>query len=466
MKALNILRKDGTTKQLLEKEITYLRTHLQGKLLLPGETGYDESRSIWNGMINRKPALIVQCQNSTDIQTALAFVQQHNAVFSVKGGGHHVAGSSVCDGGLMLDFSRMKEISVDTENKKIKVQAGATWGELDAVAQKQGLAVPGGVVSTTGVAGLTLGGGIGWLRRKYGLACDNLIGAEVITANGEKITASEQQHSDLFWALKGGGSGLGVVTTFEFLAHPVGPDVFFSPVFYPSALAEKVVRFYREKSASMPNEVSTFLIYGTVSDSEPFPQKWHGEDFILIASMYAGNAEEGEKVLNPYRELGTPIADFSGVMPYIEVQTFFDEDYPRQELHYYWKSVVAEELSDAAISKFIELGKNRPSPLTTVDIWQLGGAIDQVPHSQTAYPHRKAQHLFAVESNWEKHLPDQENIMWTRNAIKELLPYTQGSSYVNFEDTETENIEKAQGNHHKKLQEIRKKYDPQNLFGL
>ncbi|MBK6265345.1 FAD-binding oxidoreductase [Marivirga sp. S37H4] len=464
MDFIKTVSKDNTLKKLSEKEISDFRNHLQGTLLLAGKEGYDESRSVWNGMIDRKPALIVQCQNSADIQTALAFIRKHNFILSVKGGGHNVAGSAVCDGGLMIDFSKMKEISVDAESKKIKVEAGATWAELDTAAQKQGLAVPGGVVSTTGVAGLTLGGGIGWLRRKYGLACDNLISAEVITANGEKIIASEQQHADLFWAIKGGGSGFGVVSTFEFQAHPVGPEVFFSPVFYPATEAEQIIKSYREKSRSMPNEVSTFLIYGTVPAGEPFPDKWHNEDYILIASMYTGKVEEGEKVLKPYRELGQPIADFSGIMPYTNVQSFFDEDYPKQELHYYWKSIVAKELSDAAISMFIELGKNRPSPLTTVDIWQLGGAIDQVPHSQTAYPHRNAQHLIAIESNWEKHLPDQENIEWTKNAIRELLPFTEGSSYLNFEDAETEDVKRAQGSHHKKLQEIKNKYDPENIF--
>jgi hypothetical protein len=464
MDNLKILSNKKTVKPLSEKEVSEFRNQLRGSLLLPGESGYEEARRVWNGMIDRRPAFIVQCLNSEDIQASLAFVRNHGIQITVKGGGHHVAGSAVCDGGLMLDFSKLNEISVDVDSKKIEVGAGATWAELDIKAQKKGLAVPGGVVSTTGVAGLTLGGGIGWLRRKYGLTCDNLLSAEVLTANGEKIIASKQQHTDLFWALQGGGSGFGIVSSFKFQAHQVGPDVFFSPVFYPATEAENILKAYREISCSMPNEVSTFLIYGTVAEQEPFPEKWHGEDFLLIASMYSGKGEEGKKVLQPYRELGTPIADLSGSMPYTSVQTFFDEDYPKQELHYYWKSVMINELSDPAIDKFIELGRNRPSPLTTVDIWQLGGKIDQVPHSGTAYPHRKAKHLIAVESNWEKNQPDKKNIQWTRNAIKELLNFTEGSSYLNFEDAEVKDVQWARGSHDKQLEEIKNKYDPERIL--
>ncbi len=466
MSVKKISRKDKTLKQLSEEEILDFRGQIYGTVLLPREEGYEDGRSVWNGMIDRKPALIVQCQNSDDIQAALAFVRKHNAVLSVKGGGHHVAGNAVCEDGLMIDLSKLKEISVDVESKKIKVGAGATWGELDKAAQKDGLAVPGGVVSTTGVAGLTLGGGIGWLRRKYGLTCDNLISAEVILANGEKIIASEHQHADLLWALKGGGSGFGVVSYFEFQAYPLGQDVFFSPVFYSANQAEQIVKAYCEKSRSMPNEVSTFLIYGTVPSDKPFPKNWHGEDYILIASMYSGKLQEGEKVLKPYRELGEPIVDLSGAVSYTTVQTFFDEDYPKQELNYYWKSVMVKELSDTAIAKFIELGKNRPSPLTTVDIWQLGGIIDQVPHSQTAYPHRNAQHLIAIESNWKKHYSDQENILWTKNAIKEMLSFSEGSSYLNFEDAGNDDVKRARGSHLEKLQEIKNKYDPEDILRI
>lgn len=466
MSNLKIVRKDKTVKKVTHSEVSDFQNQLKGTVLTAGTTGYEEARRVWNGMIDRKPALIVQCHHTDDIRATLAFVRTHQVLLSIKGGGHHVAGSAVCDGGLMLDMSTMNDISVDAETNTVKVGAGATWGEVDVVTQKKGLAVPGGVVSTTGVAGLTLGGGIGWLRRKYGLSCDNLVSADVITAQGEKITADEDRHPDLFWALKGGGSGFGVVSSFEFRAHPVGPNVYYSPVFYPASLAEHIIKAYRTHAFSMPPEVSTFLIYGTVPGGEPFPVKWHGEDFILIASMYSGKVEEGEKVLKPYRELGQPIADFSGTMPYTGVQTFFDEDYPKQALHYYWKSVMVNELSDAAIDRFIALGKNRPSPLTTVDIWQLGGNIDQVSHAGTAYPHRHAKHLIAVESNWEKQLPDQENITWTRNAIKELLAFTEGSSYLNFEDAETEAVKWARGRHHKKLQDIKNKYDPEHIFGL
>ncbi len=282
----------------------------------------------------------------------------------------------------------------------------------------------------------------------------------MMTAQGKLLKASEQSNPDLFWALRGGGGNIGIVSSFEYRLREAGPKVMFCLVFYPAEAAKKILRFYRE--SSLPPEVSALILYGTVPGEEPFPQKWQGEEAVIFAAMYAGSTEKGEEILYPFRELATPIVDFSDVMNYTEVQMFFDEDYPKNGLNYYWKSLFFDELTDEAIDKYIELGKSRPSPLTTVDIWGMGGAVDKVGHTATAYPHRNAKYLLATESNWEKSGSDEENVRWTKNAIEEFLPLSGGKSYLNFE--ETEQMQNPHGDHQKRLKEIQQKYDPEGLF--
>ncbi|WP_372920316.1 FAD-binding oxidoreductase [Salegentibacter sp.] len=464
METGKILKWNDELEVINPDRLMALKRKIDGRLIIKDDDDYDNSRMVWNGMIDRSPAIIVKCKNEHDIQETLKFATENEVVVTVKGGGHHVAGGAVCDHGLMIDLSDMNAVTLDEENKQVSVQGGATWGEVDQVTQAKGLATPGGLVSDTGVAGLTLGGGLGWLRRKYGLACDNLVSAEIITANGDRITADNDQNADLFWAIKGGGPGFGIVSTFNFRLYQVGPEVMSCIVFYPARLTGEILRYYRSNAAALPPEASITLIYGSIPENEPFPEKHFGEDFILIAGMYAGAAEEGEKVFAPYRKFGEPIADFSGLMPYTELQQFFDEDYPKFDLNYYWKSLFFDEVTDEVIEKFIELGKSRPSPLSTVDIWLLGGAIDKVKPLETAYAHRGAQHLLGIESNWEKKQSDSLNIEWTRKAIENFLPLSGGSSYVNFEDIEEKSQKMAGGKNFEKLQAIKKKYDPKALF--
>lgn len=463
MEEPELLRKDGKKISIPPEAIEDLHNRLTGKVLLKGDAGYNKARSVWNGMIDRKPGIIARCMTESDIQHTLRFAEKFEIPVTVKGGGHHVAGSAVRDAGLMIDLAGMNAIDLDVKAKRVKVQGGATWGEVDAITQEHGLAVPGGLVSTTGIGGLTLGGGMGWVRRKYGLACDNLIEAEVILSNGKKVLASETSNPDLFWALRGGGGGFGVVSTFEFRLREIGPEVMCCLVFYPATAAEKVLGFYRDKAADMPLELSLLLIYGSVPGQDPFPQERYGEDFILVAAMYPGAVEEGKSILQGLRELANPIIDLSAPMPYIALQSFFDEDYPKGELHYYWKSLYFDELSNEAINKFIALGKSRPSPLSTVDIWLLGGAIDKVKPEDTAYPHRGSKHLLGIESNWKKDQSNPENINWTKKAIEEFLPLSGGRSYLNFEDTNEKNSIPA-GAHLEKLINIRKRYDEAGLF--
>ena len=449
---------------LADKDIREFKSGLIGEALLPHDKEYESARRVWNGMIDRKPSIIAKCRNPADIQKALKFARTHQIPVSVRGGGHHVTGSAVLDKGMMVDLSEMKEIKVDLENKTVYAQPGVSWGELDKQTQQFGYAVPGGVVSTTGIAGLTLGGGIGWLRRKYGLSCDNLLSAELITAKGELLKVNDQSNPDLFWAIKGGGGGFGIVSSFQYKLQPVGPEVMFCFVFYPASDTEKLLKFFRDTAPSLPDEVSSFLIYGTIPQTEPFPEGRHGEEYILFAGMHAGAVKEGEKALQPFREISQPILDLSGPMKYTEVQTILDEDYPKHKLYYYWKSLFFDDLSDEAIKKFIELGKTRPSALSTVDIWHLGGAIDKKNHANSAYPHRNSSYLLGVEANWEPNEPNQQNIAWAKEAIEKFRSVSSGNSYLNFEDEGAESIRAAQGRHHQKLQDIKKKYDPDYLI--
>ncbi|WP_163380700.1 FAD-binding oxidoreductase [Cyclobacterium sp. SYSU L10401] len=453
-----------TSETLAGKELRDYKTAIKGNLLLPGDKDYEKSRKVWNGMIDRRPVMITKCHNKRDIQKALEFARNHELSVSVKGGGHHVAGTAVLDQGMMIDLSDMKDIRIDLESRSVIVQPGVTWAELDKETEKHHFAVPGGVVSSTGVAGLTLGGGMGWLRRKYGLSCDNLLSAEVISARGEILQVNEHSHSDLFWAIRGGGGGYGIVSSFHFKLCPLPPEVMVCMVFYPATETKKILEFYRELAPTLVEEASTFLIYGTLPDEPFIPKESHGEDYLLIAGMYAGDKKQGERVFQPLRKISKPIADLSGPIKYTVWQTNFDADYPKEKLNYYWKSLFLNELSDQSIEKFIELGKNRPSKLTTVDIWQLGGAIDKVRPSESAYPHRNSGYLLGIESNWEKHLSNDKNIAWTRLAVKNFLSLSEGHSYLNFEDEGPENLKAALGRHHLKLQEIKRQYDPDHIL--
>jgi hypothetical protein len=464
MKHQNILTRENHLIDIPANLLKELKNNFTGNILFEGDENYDEARSVWNGMIDRKPALVAQCKNTADIQLAVNFAKTHKLLLSVKGGGHHVAGGAVCDRGVMVDLSEMKEVTLDQKNKKVIAEAGATWKDIDTATQQKGMAVPGGIVSDTGIAGLTLGGGIGWLRRKHGLSCDNLVSAEIITANGNLLTVNEYSHSDLFWTIKGGGSGFGIVSSFEYKTHKIGPEVMTCMVFYPISEAEKVMKYYQSRSENLPPEVSLLLILGTIPPGHSYPPKWHGENFIQVAAVYSGDLTEGEKVLQPFREISKPIVDKSCPMKYTDIQTYFDDNYPKNELRYYWKSLFFDNLSDDTIAKIIELGKSRPSSLSTVDVWLLGGAIDNVSPLSSAFPHRGAKHLLSVESNWRDEHSDKNNIQWTKSAISAFTPLSGGKSYINFEDTGDESLKTALGEHYKKLQIIKEKYDPEGVF--
>ncbi|WP_440766751.1 FAD-binding oxidoreductase [Natronorubrum sp. DTA7] len=455
-------RRTITHEQLAQFETTF-----HGTLIRPDDAAYDDARAVWNGLIDRYPALVARCRGVADVVDAVTFARTLELPVSVRGGGHNVAGTAVCDDGLVVDLSEMRGVWVDPDARTARVQAGATWADVDRETQAFGLATPGGVVSATGVAGLTLGGGIGHLRRKHGLTCDNLTSVEFVTADGEFLTASADENEDLFWGLRGGGGNFGVVTTFEFDLHPVGPDVATCVVFYSGDRSAECLRAYREYVASAPEEVTTLASAGVIPDEELFPADAVNERKIGIIGCYAGSIEDGERALAPLRELDEPIADVSGTMPYAELQQLFDEEYP-DGMRYYWKSQYLDGLPNAAIDRIDSWADVAPSPRSTVDIWQLGGAIDLVDTEDSAFAGRHAPFLLGVEANWERPEADDANLEWVRDCLDDMRQFSDGTVYLNFPGFFEEGdamMETAFGPAYERLVALKDEYDPTNVFG-
>ncbi len=451
---------------ITDEAVRPLERRLGGAVVRPGDPDYDEARAVWNGMIDRSPAVIARCRGVADVRSALAFAREHDLPVSVRGGGHNVAGTAVLDGGLVVDCSAMTAVRVDPDERTAWVQGGATWADVDRETQAFGLAAPGGVVSDTGVAGLTLGGGIGHLRCAYGLSCDNLRSVDLVAADGRYLTVAADERPDLFWALRGGGGGLGVVTGFEFDLHPVGPEVATCLTFYrdedlPAALAD-----YRAYVASSPDAVSTLVFAGELPDEELFDDAVLHEGKFAVMGCHAGDPADGERALAPLRELAEPIADFSGVLPYAEFQQLLDEDYP-DGMRYYWKSLYLDGLSDSAVDRIAYWADAAPSPLSTVDVWELGGAIADVAVEDSAFSGRHAPFLLGVEANWEDPSTDDANVAWVRDCVDDMRQYSDGSVYLNFpgffEDRD-EMLETTFGGAYERLESVKREWDPTGLF--
>ncbi|MBK8050952.1 MAG: FAD-binding oxidoreductase [Anaerolineales bacterium] len=441
-----------------------------GALIGPDDPEYDAARAVWNGMIDKHPALIARCTCSADVAAAVNFARDNKLAVAVRGGGHNVAGNATCDRGIVIDLTPMKEIRVDDAARVAHAQAGCTWGELDAATQRYGLATPGGAVSDTGIAGLTLGGGYGWLRSKYGLSCDNLIAAEVVTADGRIVHAGENENFDLLWGLRGGGGNFGIVTTFSYRLHPVGPEVMFTFVLHDGT-GEKMaegLRYYRQYCATVPDEASTIAVCGQVPPEPTFPEELHLRPYILFGALYAGDLQEGKQVLQPLHDFGEPLLDFSGVRPYLEAQRAWDADYPTGK-RYYWKSANVMSLDDATITCIVEHARRQPSPNNTIDVWHIGGAVKQVSPAASAFNGRQAAFLISPEGNWEHREEDQANIDWVRAIVASMEPYSDGSSYLNFPglyEEGDEMMKRSFGAQYERLAQLKTKYDPTNLFGL
>jgi FAD/FMN-containing dehydrogenase len=440
----------------------------RGVLIDPDHPEYDVARAVWNGTVDRRPRIIARCSDTADVAAAVRFGRDRDLAIAVRGGGHNVAGTAVCDDGIVVDLTPMRAVSVDPATSTAVVQGGALWGDVDTATQAHALATTGGIVGHTGVAGLTLGGGIGWLMRKHGLAVDNLLEAEVVTASGDTVRASAHDHPDLFWALRGGGGNFGVVTRFRFALHPVGPVVMAGPVFWAAPDTTQVLRFYRDFVEHAPDELGTVVRLGTVPPLQAIAQELHFRPAVAVATCYAGPVEAGERTVQALRRFGTPLVDLVGPTPYVDHQRGLDDTVPHG-WHYYWKATNLTGLTDAVIDVLAEHAYRATSPRSYAALFHLGGAVSRVPGDATAYPGRQVDHNIVIDAAW---LPEQDDTLgaaeasWAREFLHALDSHRAGV-YVNFLDSDDDasRVLEAYGhaNYHRLL-EVKAKYDPDNIF--
>jgi len=467
MATVTVKSRDGGPKTLSAENLTALRGALHGTLCLPGEPGYDLARTIWNGMIDRRPAAIVRAAGAADVIRAVNVAREQDLLLAVRGGGHNIAGNAVCEGGLMIDLTPMKSVRVDPSNRTARVEPGVTLGEFDREAQGFGLATPVGINSTTGVAGLTLGAGFGWISRKYGLSIDNLLAADVVLANGELVHASERENQDLFWAIRGGGGNFGVVTSFEFRLHPVGPEVLSGLIVHPLSRAAELLDGYRRIAAAAPDELACWFVMRKAPPLPFLPPEYHGKEILAFAVCYTGDLEQGRKAVAPLQALGKPIADVIAPTPFVAWQTALDPLLTPGARNY-WKSHSFTQLSDGAVNVLIDSARRLPSPDCELAFAQLGGAINRVPAPATAYPHRELEFVLNVHTRWSDPAQDQECIAWARELFDRMTPHATGGVYVNFmpEDEAQRVRAGAYGLNYERLAKLKTKYDPGNLFRL
>ena len=441
---------------MTDQTIASLRCALRGDLLTAGTPEYDAARTLWNGMIDKRPALIVRCRGAADVVTAVNFAREHGLLLSARGGGHNVAGLALCDGGLTIDLSLMRSIRVDPAGRTVRAEGGVTWGELDREALSFGLATTGGMVSSTGIAGLTLGGGLGWQMARHGLASDNLLSADVVLADGRLLTASASQHEDLFWALRGGGGNFGVVTSFEYQLHPMEPTFAGGMVLYPMDQARDVLRFYRDYSQSAPDDLTAFAGLLTTPD---------GLDVVAIIAAWFGPAEQAEKQLAPLRTFGSPVADLIGQLSYRDLQTMFDPACPAG-LRRYWKSGYFPELSDDLFDVVLRHAALKTSPYSLILILHMHGKASRAATDMTAFGARAEQWDFDIIPQWQAPDEDGRHIDWARTFWKEAERFTRGV-YSNHLDTDDgTRVRAAYGQNYERLALIKRTYDPENLFRI
>ena len=461
-RAGNLVQIDGEALQALDMAV-------RGPIVTAESADYDEVRAVWNRMIDKRPALIVRCTGTADVVTAVNFARENDLLLAVRGGGHNAAGSATCDDGMLIDLSLMNGVIVDSAARTAFVQGGATLGDVDHETQLHGLATPLGVVSETGVAGLALGGGYGHLRRKYGLSCDNFQSVEIVTADGQVRTASAEENSDLFWALRGGGGNFGVVTTFELELHPVGPMVYYIGAMYPLEKVGEVLPAWSDYMAGAPREFSCNFMYWTVPDVDAFPEGARKKDVAVISGVHCGPLAEAAAALQPLRELAEPVLDLSGEYPYAAVQAMFDWLFPKNQIYSYWKSLYGDTLNDEVADVIYEWVKERPTSMILFDIWAMGGAITDVAAEESAMGDRSAPVTYVFNTSWDDPALADACVAWTREFYEALLPYSPGGSYLNFPGfmgDETGLVHKAYGRNYERLAHLKMKYDPHNLFSV
>ena len=454
---LRVTTNTGAHTMLEEAAVEGFKSNLRGEVLCPGDKGYDEARKVWNGMIDKKPSIIARCAGVADVINSVNFARTNNLLVSVRGGGHNIPGNSVCNGGIVIDTSQMRSVRVHPTGRTARAEPGLTWAGLDHEAQAFGLATTGGTVSETGIAGLTLGGGIGWLAGKHGLTCDNLLSVDIVTADGRFLTASATENEDLFWGMRGGGGNFGVVTSFEYQLHPVG-QLLAGMVIHPFKKAKEVLKFYRDFSSTIPDEVNTMAGFITTPE---------GDAAVAIIVCYSGPIEAGEEALRPIREFGPPLADLVRPMAYRDVQTMFDAGAPSGR-QYYMKSLFMKDIGDEAIDTMVAHFSKVTSPLTSMIFQQLGNAANRVGTNETAFVHRDARYEWTCLSSWLDPGESEVHLRWAREFAEAIRPFTTGAIYVNQMGTEAEDgseqIKAAYGAGYQRLVALKNKYDPTNMF--
>jgi FAD binding domain/Berberine and berberine like len=441
-------------------------TTFQGELLRPGDEQYDEARKVWNGAIDRRPALIARCTSAADVAAALRLGRERDLELAVRGGGHSIAGWSVCDDGLVIDLSPMRAIDVDPEARTARAGAGVLWGELDVATQAHGLATVGGIVSHTGIAGLTLGGGIGWLMRRLGATVDNLLGADVVTVDGDLLRASDDENPELFWGLRGGGGNFGVVTSFEYRLHEVGPTILGGPMYFALDDAPEVLRFYRDFIADAPDELTTILSLRPAPPLPFIPEAMHGQPVVMVGVCWAGDPERGEALLEPLRRCATPLVDVVTRRAYVDLQQLFNPSAPHG-WHYHWRSWELPPLTDGAIDTLVDQAARITSPRSYIIVFQLGGAMARVGEHETAFSQRDAAHDVNINAIWLEGDPDADrHVQWMRDCYAALTPHGRGRAYINFlEDEGQDRVRAAYGPaKHDRLVALKRRYDPDNLL--
>jgi FAD/FMN-containing dehydrogenase len=453
------------TRSLDESKLNELRGAFRGELVQPGDARYDTARRVFNGMIDRHPALIASCTGVADVVAAVQFARDNALLVAVRGGGHNVAGNAVCDDGLVIDLSSMKGIRVDPTNRWVEAQAGVTLGELDRETQLFGLATPSGMISTTGIAGLTLGGGVGWLMRQYGLTCDNLLSVDLVTADGHVLTASATENADLFWGVRGGGGNFGIVTAFRYRLYPV-TTVLGGLVFYPIAQAKDLLRTYRQLCATASEDLTTIASFVTLPADPSLPEELHHQIVLLVGVCHTGPADMAERDVAPLRTLAPPLLDGIGPMSYLALQTMYDASFPAG-LQHYWRSAYLDDLDDIAIDALVDYAAAVTSPLTGIDVHLMGGAVTRVPADATAFGHREVPWLVNAYAIWTDPREVDRHMEWLRGLSAKLRSRSRGI-YVNFLADEGEAGVRAAYDAvaYERLVALKNEYDPTNLFRM
>jgi FAD/FMN-containing dehydrogenase len=442
-----------------------LRAQVRGEVIGPNDEAYEEARHVYNAMIDRRPAAIVRVANAGDVMTTLRAARESELDVAIRGGGHSVPGFGTSDGGVVIDFSRMRGVRVDPSARTARAEAGATWGDFNAATHAFGLATTGGIISTTGVAGLTLGGGIGYLARGHGLSIDNLLSADVVLADGRFVTASEREHGDLFWALRGGGGNFGVVTSFEFALQPVG-DIYGGPMFYELGEVETILRFFRQYIADAPEQMGVFPAFQIAPPLPFIPEDRHGDTFVALVGCWAGPVEEGANAFKPFHEVAPVVAEMVGPMPYPALNGAFDPLLP-PGLQNYWKAAYVKELTDDAIQAHVKHGPDVPAVSSTMHIYPINGAAHRVAPDATAFGHRDANFAMVIAGLWPDPAQNEQNIDWVREYYDAIAPHSELGAYVNFlAGDDQARIRESYGANYDRLVEVKRAYDPDNVFSM